>query len=393
MRPTHLFINQADPEFWRGKRVFVTGHMGFKGTWLCLLLQYLGAQVTGYDHNVSGIPTLFELGRVGQLITSVVGDMSDRPLLQQAMTSTQPEIVIHLAGRALMQPPLGEMAPAYTTYVIGTANLLEAVRQTPSVRAVVNVTCDACYQNQGWQGGYRETDPLDSLDPDSNSKACAEMLTQAYRTAFFHPLAYGEHGVAIATARSSPVIGGGDWTPDRLVPKIMGALLDGHPARLQTPRAIRPWQHVLEPLNGYLLLVERLYQDGVNFGEAWNFGPDERHCATDGAIADHLYTFWGRSSNWQVDRNPGSLQQPEFFQLDSSKAHSRLGWHLVLELKTALRWVVDWTQGYRVGADVRSLTLSQIQQFIELTHSRHCSRTLADVVQDPALMKRLWTCG
>jgi len=387
MQSMHPFLNQIDPEFWRGKRVFVTGPRSFKGSWLCLWLQYLGAQVTGYGNTSSPWPTLFDRARIGDWMTPINGAMGDRPALQQAMLLAQPEIVLHLAE----QPPGGdrEQTPVdtYTANVMGTVNVLEAVRQTPGVRVLINITSNACYENQGWQWGYRETDPLGSSTPYSSSKACAEIITATYRQNFFNPQTYGDHRVAIATARSSPVMGGGDGATERLVPGILRALMAGEPALVRHPQETRSWQHVLEPLNGYLLLAEHLYREGAEFGEPWNFGPDERHWDTVGAIADHLYHLWGRSKDWQTDTS--SPEPQPFTPLIATKAHDRLGWRIVLDLKTALRWVVDWTQAYQAGGDGRSLSLNQIRQFMELTHSRPRPRTLADAARDPDMMKRL----
>ena len=302
-------------EFWNGRRVFITGHTGFKGSWLSLWLQGLRAEILGYSLQPPTDPNLFELANVAEKMTSVVGDVRDLSSLQQAMTEFQPEIVIHMAAQPLVRRSYQDPVETYTTNVIGTVHLLEAVRQVDSVKAVVDITSDKCYDNREWHWGYRETDSLGGYDPYSSSKACAEAVAASYRSSFFNIDRYSEHGVALATVRAGNVIGGGDWAPDRLVPDILKALLKNESVLIRNPYATRPWQHVLEPLNGYLMLAERLCKDGVNYAEAWNFGPDSVNVETVGWIADRLYDLWDKGLTWQGDPSITHAHENTFLKL------------------------------------------------------------------------------
>ena len=270
-----MLVNGIDADFWRGRRVFLTGHTGFKGGWLALWLQRLGADVTGYALDPPTTPSLFAVARVGAGMRSIINDIRDAETLAQAMREAQPEIVIHMAAQPLVRYSYQAPVETYATNVMGTVHLLEAVRQTDSVRAVVNVTSDKCYENREWVWGYRENEPMGGYDPYSNSKGCAELVTAAYRNSYFNPAQYSQHGVALASARAGNVIGGGDWAEDRLIPDILRAIAAGEAVNIRSPHAIRPWQHVLEPLSGYLLLAQRLIEDGPAHAEGWNFGPSE----------------------------------------------------------------------------------------------------------------------
>jgi len=342
--------------FWKGKTVLVTGHTGFKGGWLTIWLKNMGAEVVGYALQPYSNPALFETARVADGIHSIIGDIREGEKLQAVISRHRPEIVFHLAAQSLVRPSYSDPVTTYATNVMGTVNLLEAVRHADSVRAVVNVTSDKCYENREWFWPYRENDPLGGYDPYSSSKGCAELVTSAYRNSFF------KQGVALASARAGNVIGGGDWAQDRLVPDIMSALIEGRPLTIRNPDAIRPWQHVLEPLNGYLMLAERLWAQGQEFAEAWNFGPGSEDARPVSWVVDRLYNVWGRGPDWERDR---SVQPHEagVLKLDSSKARTRMRWRPRLNLDTTLEWVAAWYQAHGAGLDMRRITENQIADY------------------------------
>lgn len=352
----------VNPKFWRGRRVFLTGHTGFKGGWLSLWLQQLGAELTGYALPAPTQPSLFEIARVAEGMTSVIGDVRDAAALTQAMRAAEPEIVIHMAAQPLVRYSYAEPVETYVTNVMGTVHLLEAVRQCPSVRAVVNVTTDKCYENKEWVWPYRENEPMGGHDPYSSSKACAELVTAAYRASFFHPDKYDQHRVGVASARAGNVIGGGDWAADRLIPDILTAYAQGQPVVIRNPHAVRPWQHVLEPLRGYLILAERLYREGAAFAEAFNFGPRSDDAQPVQWIVQRLAALWGDAAKWQVVAGDHP-HEATLLKLDISKAAQRLDWRPALHLEQALSLTVDWARGLQRGADARALTLDQIQTY------------------------------
>lgn len=353
-------------EFWYGKRVFITGHTGFKGSWLSLWLQSLGAEVMGFALEPPTDPNLFQLACVAEGMTSQLGDVRDLDHLQQVMHHFQPEIVIHMAAQSLVRQSYKAPVETFSTNIMGTVNLLEAVRRVGGVRSIVDITSDKCYENCEWVWGYRETDALGGYDPYSSSKACAELVAATYRNAFFNPATHAEHGAALATTRAGNVIGGGDWAGDRLVPDILKALIQGESVLIRSPYATRPWQHVLEPLNGYLMLAERLYTNGIAYSGSWNFGPDSANVETVSWIADRLYSLWGNGLKWQQDEQTTHTHENTFLKLDCSKAHAKLGWKPKLDLNTTLEWIVDWTKAYQDQAEMRRFTQEQIQQFMLL---------------------------
>ncbi len=351
-------------EFWRGKKVFLTGHTGFKGSWLSLWLQQMGAQVTGYALQPPTDPSLFEVANVAQGMTSIIGDIRDGESLAKAMRDATPDIVIHMAAQPLVRYSYVNPVETYSTNVMGTVHLLEAVRQTPSVCAVVNVTSDKCYDNKEWVWGYRENEPMGGFDPYSNSKGCAELVASAYRNSFFNPAKYNEHKVALASVRAGNVIGGGDWAADRLIPDILRAISDGKPVVIRSPHAIRPWQHVLEPLSGYLLLAGKLYTQGVDYAEGWNFGPNDEDARPVQWIVERLTEQWGDGASWQLDGGDHP-HEAHYLKLDCSKARMRLDWQPRWHLGCTLEMIVAWQRAWLAKENMRSFTLKQIEQYAQ----------------------------
>lgn len=342
--------------FFHGKKVFLTGHTGFKGSWLTLWLRQLGAEVTGYALAPNTRPSLFELARVGEGITSHIADIRDLPTLQTALQQARPDIVIHMAAQPLVRESYRNPVDTYATNVMGTVHLLEAVRHTPGIRAVVNVTTDKCYENREWHWGYREDEPMGGHDPYSNSKGCAELVTAAYRNSFFSA------STALATVRAGNVIGGGDWAEDRLIPDILRAISEGLPVMIRNPHAIRPWQHVLEPLSGYLRLAQRLCEDGPTHAEAWNFGPLDDDARPVRWIVEYLARAWGDGAQWEQDTGEHP-HEATYLKLDCSKARARLGWRPRWDLAEALDRILAWQRAYLNGADLRQVTLQQIADY------------------------------
>ena len=352
-----------NPAFWCGKRIFLTGHTGFKGGWLSLWLQSLGADVAGYALPPPTNPSLFEVAKVAEKMVSTIADIRDLPKLQQAILAAQPDIVIHMAAQPLVRYSYQNPVETYSTNVMGTVHLLEVVRNTPGVKAVVVVTTDKCYENKEWLWGYREDEPMGGHDPYSNSKGCAELVTSAYRRSFFQ-----DNGIAVASARAGNVIGGGDWAADRLVPDILRAFERNAPVVVRNPHATRPWQHVLEPLKGYLTLAERLYTEGQDFAEGWNFGPIGEDSKPVGWIVDQIAAMWGHDARWQIDAGEHP-HEANYLKLDISKARTRLDWRPALRLNEALELIVDWSKNRHAGANMRELTLDQIRTYQALTQS------------------------
>ena len=350
-----------DPSFWLGKRVFLTGHTGFKGSWLSLWLQSLGAEVCGFALKPSTNPSLFNAAGVANGLRSEIGDIREYNHLFSIVKSFQPEVVFHLAAQPLVRRSYIDPIETYSTNVMGTVNLLEAVRKVGSAKVVVNVTSDKCYENREWVWGYREDEPMGGFDPYSNSKGCSELVTSSYRQSFFR-----DAGIALATARAGNVIGGGDWSQDRLVPDILGAFERREPVILRNPQAIRPWQHVLEPLSGYLTLAEHLYLEGQTFAEAWNFGPNEQDAKTVQWIVEHLTRTWGDGATWQIDTSP-QPHEANYLKLDISKAKRHLNWEPRWGVDFAIKKTVDWHKAWLAKADLYATCQGQIEQFVNLS--------------------------
>jgi CDP-glucose 4,6-dehydratase len=329
---------------------------------LSLCLQDMGTELCGFSLVPPTNPSLFESARVGAGMKSLVSDICDLPALTQALANHKPEIVIHMAAQPLVRRSYAEPIETYLTNVIGTANVLEAVRRTEGVRAVLVITTDKCYENREWQWAYREIDGLGGHDPYSSSKACAELVVSAYRSSYFPPERFSQHGTAIASARAGNVIGGGDWAENRLVPDIVRALLNNEPIRIRNPRGIRPWQHVLEPLRGYLLLCECLYEKGPDYGEAWNFGPEHTDAVSVLKLVESIGELWGNGARWTVDDGQHP-HEAHTLKLDCSKAAARLEWRPALPLREALRMTTEWYQAWSINTDMRNFTMTQIRSY------------------------------
>ncbi|MBN1604426.1 MAG: CDP-glucose 4,6-dehydratase [Chitinispirillaceae bacterium] len=350
-------------KFWKDKSVFLTGHTGFKGSWLSILLNKLGARVTGYALPPPTNPSLFKQAKIDQIVNSIEGDIRDRKFLLQQIKNSEPEIVIHMAAQPLVRESYIYPVETYETNVMGTVHLLDAVRSTNSVRTVVNVTTDKVYENKEWEWGYRECEPFGGYDPYSNSKACSELVTSSYRNSFFNPADYSKHKVAVASARAGNVIGGGDWAIDRIVPDCVCALSKGETITLRNPYSIRPWQHVLEPLSGYLLLAEMLFTRGVEFAEGWNFGPEDRDCVSVELLVKKLCKIWGENSSYTISNN-NSPHEANFLKLDCSKARNRMKWTPHWHLDDTLNSIVAWAKGFQKGQDIMSLCIEQINTWL-----------------------------
>jgi len=351
-----------DKLFWKDKRVFITGHTGFKGSWLCLWLHALGAKVHGYALPPPTDPSLYQLCSIDAMVQSTIADVRDRATLLKTVLSVQPEIVIHMAAQPLVRDSYKIPAETYEINVMGTVNLFEAIRASKSVRAVINVTTDKCYENKEWVWGYRENEPLGGYDPYSNSKACSELVTSAYRSSYFNPKDYEHHGVAMASARAGNVIGGGDWATDRLVPDCLRAILRNEKVLIRNPHAIRPWQHVLEPLSGYLALAHKLFTDGPRFAGAWNFGPDDADAKPVEWLVKGLCSKWGGDASFVIDSGKHP-HEAHYLKLDCSKARTELLWTPRWSLDKALGSIVAWTQAYQQGRSVEQVCLEQIREY------------------------------
>jgi len=346
------------PEFWNGKRVLLTGHTGFKGAWLSLWLRQLGATVTGLSLAPADQPNLFEQAAVAAGLRSEIGDVRDLAFVERVVSAAEPEIVLHLAAQALVRRSYRDPIGTYATNVLGTAHLLDAVRRLAPARAVVVVTSDKCYENREWIWPYREDEAMGGADPYSSSKGCAELVVSAYRKSYF-----ASQGIGLASARAGNVIGGGDWSEDRLIADLVRGFGSGLPVLIRAPRAVRPWQHVLDALSGYLLLAERLYAEPVRYGEGWNFGPPAEDATEVRPIAERMAARWGDGASWTTEEgNPGP-HEAHLLMLDASKARLHLGWRPRLSLDAALDWIVDWHRAQVRGEDMRAVTLGQLQQY------------------------------
>jgi CDP-glucose 4,6-dehydratase len=353
----------VDADFWNGKNVFLTGHTGFKGGWLSLWLASLGAKVTGYALAPNTSLNFYEIAKVeDDLEQSHIADIRDLEKLQKAMSDAKPEIIIHMAAQPLVRYSYANPVETYATNVMGTVHVLESIRNLDSVRAALIVTTDKCYENKEWAWGYREDEPMGGHDPYSNSKGCAELVTSAYRQSYFSPEKYAQHKVAIASARAGNVIGGGDWSEDRLIPDAIKAFEEKEPLFIRNPLATRPWQHVLEPLSGYLVLAQALYQDGTKFSGAWNFGPRDDDARSVKEVINLLIKNWGSPATWNQDQS-NQPHEAHSLKLDCSKARQNLNWIPRWTLEQAIENITQWQQGLKNSMNMKKLSQEQIKLY------------------------------
>ena len=350
--------------FFKNKKVLITGHTGFKGSWLCFLLSQLGAQIYGYALEPTQTPNLYTVAGIEKLVKSFFGDIRDLQKLQNVVNETQPEIIIHMAAQALVRESYESPCETFEVNTMGTANILEAVRGSNSVKVVVNVTTDKCYENQEWFWGYRENEKLGGLDPYSSSKACSELVTTAFRNSFFNENNFSSHGVAIASARAGNVIGGGDWSKDRLIPDFFRAISNAEKFKIRSPHSIRPWQHVLEPLSGYLTLALKLFNEGPKYAEAWNFGPEEVDSKNVEWVTKNLCKLWGGDAYYEIDSNPHP-HEANYLKLDCSKAKVKLGWKPKWNINRSLELIIAWQRGYLAKGNIGEIMSAQIQEYYE----------------------------
>lgn len=355
--------SSVNPSFWGGKRVFLTGHTGFKGGWLSLWLSSMGAKVTGYALAPNTSPNFFEVAQVEDVLEkSHIADICDLERLQKAMVDAKPEILIHMAAQPLVRYSYSNPVETYATNVMGTVHVLESIRALDCVRATVIVTTDKCYENKEWAWGYRENEPMGGYDPYSNSKGCAELITSAYRQSYFSPKKYTQHKVAIASARAGNVIGGGDWSDDRLIPDAIKAFEANEPLVVRNPLATRPWQHVLEPLSGYLVLAQALNEQGAKFDGGWNFGPRDEDARPVQEVINLLIKNWGSAASWTQDQRE-QPHEAHSLKLDCSKARQYLHWAPRWNLEQAIEKVAQWQRAYQQQKNLREISLQQVTEY------------------------------
>jgi len=351
-------------DFWRDRSVLVTGHTGFKGGWLCLWLKSLGARVTGFALPPPTDPSLFEVARVADGMTSIIGDVRDYTAVRAAFETARPEVVIHMAAQPLVRLSYEQPVETYAANVMGTVHVLEATRSVGGVRSFVAVTSDKCYENREWSWGYRENEAMGGYDPYSSSKGCSELVVSAYRRSFFNPADHTRHGTGVATARAGNVIGGGDWAKDRLMTDLIAAITGGRPAIIRNPGALRPWQHVLEPLRGYMMLAERLWTGAPEFADGWNFGPEDDSVRPVSWIADHLTKLWGEGASWELD-GAAHPHEARYLKLDCSKAKAVIGWRPVWDLERSLDQILAWQRALHADRDMGALCRQQISEYLD----------------------------
>ena len=351
--------------FWKNKKVLLTGHTGFKGSWLSIWLKKLEVELIGFSKDIPTKPSLFELAKVSEDMVSIMGDIRNFSIIQKIIQEHQPDIIIHMAAQPLVRKSYEDPLETFSTNIMGTANVLESIKTSEKTRVMINVTSDKCYKNTGTKEKFSESSPMGGYDPYSNSKACSELITSSYRDSFFNPKEYQKHGMSVATCRAGNVIGGGDWNKDRLIPDIMRGIINNEIIKIRNPNSIRPWQHVLDPLNGYLTLAEKMWSAGNEFSEAWNFGPTEEGEKSVKWITEKLTKKWSSDIKWDID-NDINPHEENSLRLNCMKANSRLSWRSKLNLEQGLDLVLEWYKQYKQNNDMKKITEQQIEEFQKL---------------------------
>jgi CDP-glucose 4,6-dehydratase len=352
-------MNQS---FWKNKEILITGHTGFKGSWLTVWLKKLGANITGFSKSVPTNPSLFETTNIEKDIKSVVGDIQNYELLKETISKCEPEIIFHMAAQSLVIKSYSNPIETFSTNVMGTVNLLYAVKETKKPKVVINITSDKCYENNESLEGYSEDDPMGGHDPYSSSKGCAELITKSFRKSFFS--SDHENNIGLASVRAGNVIGGGDWAENRLIPDIIRAIKNKENIKIRNPNALRPWQHVLDPLNGYISVAEKLWDDQTKYSEGWNFGPEKNEVKPVSWIIEKFNELWKNKINWEVSNN--KLHEANNLILNCQKAKSILGWNSKINTETALKLTIEWYRKYFDGENMRKVTEEQITKFQKL---------------------------
>ena len=347
------------------KKVLITGNTGFKGSWLSIWLKKLGVELIGFSKDIPTKPSIFELAKVSEGMTSIIGDINDFSLIQKVIEKNKPEIVIHMAAQSLVRRSYENPIETFATNVMGTANLLQSINTTRNTKVVINVTSDKCYENSGAETIFSEDSPMGGYDPYSSSKGCAELVTSAFRDSFFNLKEFDTHGCSLSSVRSGNVIGGGDWAKDRLIPDIMNSISKRIPTQIRNTRSIRPWQFVLEPLFGYLILAQRMWEEGKEFSEPWNFGPDETDCKSVKWKLEKISKEWDDGFSWKEDTRDNP-HEAEMLKLDCNKAKKRLGWKTKLDVNETIEWTVNWYKEYFKNSDMKEYTENQIDKFMSL---------------------------
>ena len=351
--------------FWKNKKVLLTGHTGFKGSWLSIWLKKLGVELVGFSKDIPTKPSLFEIAKVSEGMTSITGNIEDFTAIQKVLKENKPEIVIHMAAQSLVRKSYEEPINTFATNVMGTVNLLQAVKTTGSTLVLINITSDKCYENKGTEKAFSENSPMGGYDPYSSSKGCAELVTSSFRNSFFNLKEFERHGCSLSSVRSGNVIGGGDWAKDRLIPDIMNSISKRIPTQIRNTRSIRPWQFVLEPLFGYLILAQRMWEEGKEFSEPWNFGPDETDCKSVKWILEKISKELDDGFSWKEDTRDNP-HEAEMLKLDCNKAKKRLGWKTKLDVNETIEWTVNWYKEYFKNSDMKQYTENQIDKFMSL---------------------------